>query len=305
MSTEPTPPAEIEPPPALLDATAATAEVEATADHALRRILVALDASAHSHAALAAAVALAARLHAEIEGLFVEDINLLRLAELPFAREIRFGQTGARQVEAEALRRNLRARAAVLRRELEEIATENQISTTFRVAQGAVTEQVLTAAREVDLLALGRLGHSLAQRVRLGSTARAAIARAASAVLLVQPVAASGPVLALYDGSAAGARALALATQVSGETGELRVLVWATDEETAFERRQLAAHMLDARQADTQYQHLAGGDAPRVLAWINRQGGSLLIMPAAEGDWPEGTQAALLDEAQPHLLLIR
>ncbi|MBX7251908.1 MAG: universal stress protein, partial [Candidatus Promineofilum sp.] len=246
-----------------------------------------------------------ARLHAEIEGLFVEDIILLRLAELPFAREIRFGQAGARQVEAEALRRNLRARAAVLRRELEEIATENHLSTTFRVAQGAVAEEVLTAAREVDLLALGRLGHSLAQRVRLGSTARAAIARAASAVLLVQPVVASGPVVVLYDGSAAGARALALAAQVSGETSELRVLVWAPDEETAFERRQLAAHVLSARQADTQYQHLADGDAPRVLAWVNRQGGSLLIIPAAEGDWPEGTQAALLDEAQPHLLLIR
>jgi len=28
-------------------------------------------------------------------------------------------------------------------------------------------------------------------------------------------------------------------------------------------------------------------------------------MPADEGNWPEGTQAALLDEAQPHLLLIR
>ena len=143
------------------------------------------------------------------------------------------------------------------------------------------------------------------KRVRLGSTARAAIARAASAVLLVQPVVASGPVVVLYDGSAAGARALALAAQVSGETSELRVLVWAPDEETAFERRQLAAHVLSARQADTQYQHLADGDAPRVLAWVNRQGGSLLIIPAAEGDWPEGTQAALLDEAQPHLLLIR
>ena len=89
-----------------------------------RRILVALDASSHSHAALAAAVALAGRLHSELQGIFVEDINLLRLAELPFAREVRFGLSAARPVQGEELQRGLRARAAVLRRELEEVRAE-------------------------------------------------------------------------------------------------------------------------------------------------------------------------------------
>ena len=84
MSMEPMPPAEAEPQPVGLEVAEEATTAETTADHTPRRILVALDASAHSHAALAAAVALAARLHAEIEGLFVEDINLLRLAELPF-----------------------------------------------------------------------------------------------------------------------------------------------------------------------------------------------------------------------------
>ena len=49
-------------------------------EHALiiRRILVALDTSKHSLAALEAADELAAWLKAELFGLFVEDINLLR-----------------------------------------------------------------------------------------------------------------------------------------------------------------------------------------------------------------------------------
>ena len=268
-----------------------------------RRIVVALDASSHSHAALAAAVALAGRLQAELQGIFVEDVNLLRLAELPFAREVRFGLSAARPVQGEELLRGLRARAAVLRRELAELAEQNKVSSTFRVVRGAVAGELIAAALEADVLALGRMGHSLSRRARLGSTARAAITRAASAVLLVQPEVDAGPVLVLYDGSPGGGRALALAAEISGEGGELRVLVWGPDESSAFARRQLAAHLLEARGCTAQYQHLAGGDPRRVLAWVNKQHGSLLILPAAE--WPVDALETLLDDAHPHLLLIR
>lgn len=268
-----------------------------------RRIVVALDASSHSHAALAAAVALAGRLHSELQGIFVEDINLLRLAELPFAREVRFGLSAARPVQGEELLRGLRARAAVLRRELEELAEQNKVSSTFRVVRGAVAGELIAAALEADVLALGRMGHTLSRRARLGSTAREAIARAASAVLLVQPEVDAGPVLVLYDGSPGGGRALALAAEISGEGGELRVLVWGPDETSAFARRQLAAHLLEARGCTAQYQHLAGGAPRRVLAWVNKQHGSLLIVPAAE--WPIDALETLLDDAHPHLLLIR
>ena len=60
MSMEPMPPAEAEPQPVGLEVAEEATTAETTADHTPRRILVALDASAHSHAALAAAVALAA-----------------------------------------------------------------------------------------------------------------------------------------------------------------------------------------------------------------------------------------------------
>ncbi len=56
------------------------------ADH--QRILVALDASSDSRAAVEAAVNLAARFNAELTGIYVEDENLLRLADLPFVQEV-------------------------------------------------------------------------------------------------------------------------------------------------------------------------------------------------------------------------
>jgi K+-sensing histidine kinase KdpD len=51
----------------------------------IRRILVALDASPDSLAALKTAADLARRMEAELMGLFVEDIELLRMADSPYA----------------------------------------------------------------------------------------------------------------------------------------------------------------------------------------------------------------------------
>ena len=48
------------------------------------RVVVALDSSPQSEKALRAAVELATLLDAELEGLFVEDINLMHLCGLPF-----------------------------------------------------------------------------------------------------------------------------------------------------------------------------------------------------------------------------
>ncbi len=289
----------------LPDEVDAEAVEDAPAPSPLRRIVVALDASAHSHAALEVAVMLALRLRAEIQAVFVEDINLLRLTELPFAREVRFGQAGAYPVQSDDVQRGLRARAAVLRRQVEEVAEQSKVSSTFRVVRGAVVGEVLTAALEADLLALGRLGHAVARRSRLGSTAQAAVARAVSAVLLVHPALENGPVLMLFDGSAAAARALALAGEVIGDSNDLRVLVWGPEESVASDRRQLAEELLKASAVRVQYQQLDGGDAQRILAWVNKQHGSLLIMPAAGGDWPEAVVETLLEEADPQLLFIR
>lgn len=60
----------------------------------IRRVLVALDASPGSVVAAAAAARMAAALEAELEGLFVEDHDLLRLSRSSQARQVGF-LTGA------------------------------------------------------------------------------------------------------------------------------------------------------------------------------------------------------------------
>jgi nucleotide-binding universal stress UspA family protein len=82
----------------------------------VRRIVVAVDSSPHAQAALDAAAALAARMHAELEGLFVEDIDLLNLAALPFGREFNMATGQARPFDAGALREQMEAEIARMRR---------------------------------------------------------------------------------------------------------------------------------------------------------------------------------------------
>ena len=77
----------------------------------VRRILVALDASPHSLAALRAAAELAADLDAELVGIFVEDINLLRLSDLPLASEVTIYTTTSRRLNRQEIERQLRSQA--------------------------------------------------------------------------------------------------------------------------------------------------------------------------------------------------
>lgn len=181
----------------------------------IRRIVVAVDTSADSLAALHAAARLAAGLSAELHGLFVEDDNLVRLARLPFAREVRLS-AAPRRLELEAVEHQLRLLAAEARRALEREAASRKVACTFRVARGQVAREVVAAAGEGDLLILGRVSRPLIAGGPSGSTARAATAQAVSSVLLLQRAAAVGqPVVTVYDGAPLSRRALALAARLA------------------------------------------------------------------------------------------
>ena len=123
-----------------------------------RRVVVALDASAPGQAALEAAAGLAARLEAELLAVFVEDIDLLRLAGLPFAREIGYPSAIRRAIDVPAMERSLRRHADEARRSVALIAERKPLKWNFEVARGSLTAQVLAAAAEADLIVAALAG---------------------------------------------------------------------------------------------------------------------------------------------------
>ncbi len=237
------------------------------------RVLVGLDASPASLGALAAAAELAARLGAELAGLFVEDEELLRLAALPFAQVVR-ATSGARErldpVSAEAA---LRAFAARARDALERTASVRRVEYTFRVARGSVVREVLAAADGADLLVLGAGGHARQARAAVGGTARTAAAQARAPVLLIARGSALGEHIAVVDdGTPAAARALAFARRL------------------AIEERPPA--VVDAR---------SGGLAP-LLDSLVRLGRGLVVLPAG-APLPGGVLERLLALGVPVLVV--
>jgi nucleotide-binding universal stress UspA family protein len=187
-----------------------------TTDASLRRILVALDSSLEGVARIEAAAALAARCGAELLGLFVEDVDLLHLAGLPFAHEIAHTTASRRALDSVTMERSLRAQAEEMRRNLESSAARAHITWSFRIARGHVVPELLALASEIDLMIVG----DLVQVYRPGRAPAAAMLRVlmeASCSVLVHRHYQSGtqPVAVFLDNAAHGDKLLAIGAQLS------------------------------------------------------------------------------------------
>ena len=273
----------------------------------IRRILVALDASPHSLAALEAAVVLAAELNAELVGLFVQDVDLLRLADLPFVRELGLYSAMSRPVDASQVERELRARARRAEQALAVMAERAHVRWSFRVVRGAIATELLEAATQADLISLGRVGWSVAGRGRLGSTARAVLTQVSSHALVVQQgVQLKPPFVAVYDGSALAGKALAIAARLAlDKEVELLVLAAADDPDEAEDLHAAAADWLETRGVRARFRQLTDGTVLRLLHMLRAECCGTLILPAESALLRDEALSTLVEELDFAVLLIR
>ena len=107
----------------------------------IERIVVALDATSENHAAIGTAARLAARWKANLHGVFVEDDDLLRLARLPFARQVTLG-FGAEPLDLQQVEQQMHAYAERARLELAAAARRQGVEASFEVVRGPAAEQI-------------------------------------------------------------------------------------------------------------------------------------------------------------------
>ncbi|MFW6080654.1 MAG: universal stress protein [Desulfosalsimonas sp.] len=195
----------------------------------LKRILVPLDESEYSRAALETAAQLASALGAEISGLYVEDTDLLELCRFPFAREI--GIYRSRPLDRSELERDFRTQAERIRKTMALIAKHADISWNFTVRRGRVISEILDQTNSADLTVIGRLGRSLLG-TSAGSTVRHLIEQGrAMTLILGRGARLTAPVFTVYDGSDLSARALGIAVDLARAVGgETEILIPAEDE---------------------------------------------------------------------------
>lgn len=181
-------------------------------EHPIRRIVVALDASADSLAALEASAELAAALGAELVGLYVEDVNVLRLVGRTAATEIDILSGRRRSLGRSDLERQLRVQAARARRTLERAAGGLELRWSFRTVRGRPSHELLSEA--ADLITLGVRGHGPGRGP--GSTVLRLLDATGSSVLVTRRGAALGAsVFVLHDGDDASERAVALGAHLA------------------------------------------------------------------------------------------
>lgn len=148
------------------------------------RVLILLDGSGPSLAALQAAAEIAIARNAEVLGIFVEEVNLLRSAGYGFAREVGGSSELVRPLQAEVLEARMRALAEQARRALAQVMTDRGLAQALKLCRGRVAEEVLNLVGPDDLVVMGRIGWSGIPGARLGSTARVLMRQAPGDVLL-------------------------------------------------------------------------------------------------------------------------
>ena len=273
----------------------------------LHRILVPLDASENSMSALDTAADLAAVLGAELEGLFVEDINVLQLCEFPFAREVSFLGPSFRRIDRAETERQFRIQAQRLQKILSEVASRFHVPWKFRVTRGGVPAEVLAAAENADMTILGRSGRSMTSRRRVGSTVRTVISKGRGMTLIIQQgMRFQPPVQVLFTGSSLSEKALALALDL-GRKKEIPVVVLVAggpEEQAGLQER--ARELIGSRGGEASLHILPLAlDLSQIDQAVRLHGSGPLFLPCEEPQLHGEELQALVDSVQNSILLVR
>jgi nucleotide-binding universal stress UspA family protein len=272
-----------------------------------RRILVALDASKESLAALEAAAGLAAQLDAQITGLFIEDADLLNLAALPFSREAPALSRSGRLLEPERLAREFKSMAATARQALARMAEASHLQWSFRTTRGRIGTELLAAAREADLVAVGKGTRPLSGQIRLGQHTRTVATQTTCSMLIASSVSspADAPLAAVYDGAAPAHGALALAARLSERDGRRLLVFVLGDSPATFARHEIAVReQLRALGVSAAIRRVRGTGLADVVRAVRTEPAALLVVGAPAVPSDEGAALDMLVEQSSCTVLV-
>jgi nucleotide-binding universal stress UspA family protein len=255
-------------------------------------ILVAVDASPHSLAALAAAADLAALLGQKLHALYVEDINLLRLAGLPFCREVGSYTASVRLLDTRSIERTFERSAAAIQRSIERVTQTRRISYTFRVVRGGVTDALAAASQSATFVSLGRVGHSPGRRI--GSTTQMLLQRLERPLLIASASAQlRPPFTVLFSGSPASRNALQLAVNLARKN-ERVLTVWIWAKEQSIEQIEELLRGLVSPLQGVAFDGVLVQTSDQLHTLLAQHTQGTLILPVDQAEWISSVETAVI-----------
>lgn len=272
----------------------------------IRRILVALNSSPDELELIDAALQWAGKLHAELAGLFVEDITLLELAEFPFALEVQRALAQRREVDRQRMERWLRAEARRVRSALEQRAEGRAVRWRFELARGDILAETLTAAHQSDLLIISRRFQDALIQGRRSAVVAAIIAQAECAVLIAGKDGHDGSAVyaVVHEGSVAR-RVLAAAARFAAiDRMPLVVVNTAATLELCAQQQTAVRALLAGHPGELRFEDVAAEAPSDWLHGIDFKRSELLVMDRDSVLADEHSVEALVDELSCPVLLI-
>lgn len=189
----------------------------------VRRVVIALESICDNVKALEIAAEMAARIQAELHGIFMEDVNLLSAARLPFVRQVKLQSTGVHGFEAADVESEFRALAAQARACLQGLASRAKVPWSFEIHRGD-RSSLMSVTRRSDLLVVETASKPFARYMKLRTDWSDISLRGERACLLLSASHDGRKgTLVVHDGTEDGERAIAAAIALDGAGGPLTI----------------------------------------------------------------------------------
>ena len=272
----------------------------------VERILVSLDSSKHSFAALHAAIELAHHYDAALKGVFVEDITLLSLAEMPFRQEVGEYSAIVREISTDGITRGIFVQSRWVVRTFRKLINQTDLTGDIAILRGNVRETIKQESEECDLLILGKSGTNPLLKRRLGSTTKAMIRSQRKPLLLVEENNRLGyPLIVLYNASPIGMTCLETARDLL-DPGETLIILLSEDDPQAFQQsKQDLSNWASENQINISYQPYKSRNFERFLQQINGVKTGLFILPQITEIPDQRLVELVLEKVSLPILLIR
>jgi hypothetical protein len=242
----------------------------------VHRIVIALESICDHVKALEIATEMAARIKAELHGIFMEDVNLLSAAHLPFVHQVNLHSAAAHSFEPTDIEAEFRALATRARTCLQGLANRAGVPWSFEIHRGD-RSSLVSATRRTDLLVVETATRPFARYMKLPTDWSEVSLRSERACLLLSASASrQRGILVVHDGTDAGERAMAAGLALDGAGGALAIVAPTAVPENADAQRRL--HVAGIEADLHRIERLNSTELMRVMTRANCD---LAILPAS------------------------